>query len=121
MLLSKLIIFPFQLAVCVLGVVIDANVSFQFAQQPSFRKLLETVSGRKVEVPTKYKLKLTLHAQHIQVKNELIERLSTQKHLCMTTDVWTSHAQSYLGVTIHFINDAYKRESFLLAFKQLYG
>lgn len=104
-----------------MDVVIDANVSFQFSQQPAFRKLLETVSGRKVEVPTKYKLKLTLNAQHNQVKNELIERLSNQKHLCMTTDVWTSHAQSYLGVTIHFINGAFKRESYLLAFKQLYG
>lgn len=111
----------FQIAVCLLDVIIDANVSFQFAQQPSLQKLLEVIAGRKVIMPTKYKLKLTLNSQHAQVKNELIEHLSQQKNVCLTTDVWTSHAQSYIGVTIHFINDSFKRESYLLAFKQLYG
>lgn len=72
-------------------------------------------------MPSNYKLKLTLSTQYTEVKNELIERISNQKNVCLTADVWSSHAQSYLGVTIHFINDAFKRESYLLAFKQLYG
>lgn len=121
MLLSKLTIPLFQIAVCVMDVIIDANVSFRFVQQPSLQKLLDTIAGRKVIVPTKYKLKLTLNAQHTRVKAELIERISQQRNVCLTTDVWSSHAQSYIGVTIHFINDNFKRESYLLAFKQLYG
>lgn len=49
----------------------------------------------------------------------LKQRLTAQKHLCLTADVWSSRAQSYLGVTVHFLNDNYQRESYLLAFKQL--
>lgn len=36
-----------------------------------------------------------------------------------TADVWSSRAQSYLGVTVHFMNSEFKRESYVLAFKQL--
>lgn len=61
----------------------------------------------------------TLDAQVQKVKTELKERLAQQKHLCITADGWTSRAQSYLGVTCHFINEHYERESYLLAFKQM--
>lgn len=54
------------------------------------------------------------------MKDELIVLLSKQKYLCATADVWSSRAQSYLGVTIHFINDVtFIRESYVLAFRQL--
>lgn len=34
--------------------------------------------------------------------------------------MWSSRGQSYLGVTVHFINEYFNRESYLLAFKQLF-
>lgn len=61
----------------------------------------------------------TLDAQVQKVKTELKERLSQQKYLCLTADAWTSRAQSYLGVTCHFINEHYEREPYLLAFRQM--
>lgn len=62
----------------------------------------------------------TLDAEFLKVKDKLREVLSQQKYLCITADVWSSRAQSYLGVTVHFLNSGYKRESYLLAFKQLH-
>lgn len=38
----------------------------------------------------------------------------------VTADVWSSRAQSYLGMTVHFLNHEFKRESYVLAFKQLH-
>lgn len=49
----------------------------------------------------------------------MIDLLKQQDYICVTADVWTSHAQSYLGVTVHFIDEKYKRESYLLAFKEM--
>lgn len=70
-------------------------------------------------MPTRHKFMSTLNTQFKKVKTELKERLALQKCICITADVWTSHAQSYLGVTVHFLNDRYERESYLLAFKQM--
>lgn len=62
----------------------------------------------------------TLDRQFMAMKNTLKECLSKQKYLCATADGWTSRAQSYLGVTIHFINNqSFKRESYLIGFKQM--
>lgn len=60
-----------------------------------------------------------LESQVEKVKTELKDRLAQQKYLCVTADGWSSRAQSYLGVTCHFINERYERESYLLAFKQM--
>lgn len=62
---------------------------------------------------------LTLDSEYEKMKVNLKELLAKQKYVCATTDVWTSHAQSYLGVTIHFIDDSFNRCSFLLGFKKM--
>lgn len=50
----------------------------------------------------------------------LIERLSQLKYLCATADAWSSRCQSYLGVTIHFLNtEPFKRESYVIGFKRI--
>lgn len=99
--------------------IIDGNLSFNVAQLPSLRELLEAVSGRKVLMPTRHKFMTTLGEQFTKMKSTLREFLGKQKHLCLTTDVWSSRAQSYLGVTVHFLNASFCRESFVLAFKEL--
>lgn len=99
--------------------IVDSNLSFNVAQSPTLRVLLETVCGRKLAMPTRYKFMSTLNTKIKQTKAELKERIALQKYICLTADVWTSRAQSYLGVTCHFINENFKRESYLLAFKQL--
>lgn len=94
-------------------------MAYHVAQLPSFNELLDTVSGRKILVPSYYRLSNELDSQCAKMKSTLKELLSKQKYLCCTADVWTSRAQSYLGVTVHFLNNAYKRESYVLAFKEM--
>lgn len=103
-----------------LNFIIDGNLSFNVVQLHSLKDLLETVGGRKIVIPTRHKLMTTLDSEYNKVKNALRKKLSEQKHLCLTADVWSSRAQSYLGVTVHFLNDKFERESYLLAFKQLF-
>ncbi|XP_031633719.1 uncharacterized protein LOC116347299 [Contarinia nasturtii] len=39
----------------------------------------------------------------------------------MTADVWTNKARSFLGVSIHFLDENLDRKSYLLAFRRVYG
>lgn len=110
-----------QVAKKALDFVVDGNMSFNVVQLKSFKELLETVSGRKIVIPSRHKFMKTLDSEYMDMKKALCEKLSQQKYLCITADVWSSRAQSYLGATVHFLNDNYERESYCLAFKQMFG
>lgn len=102
---------------------IDGNLSYNTAQLPSFRVLLESAShsgGMPINMPSRRKMIKTLDNEFHKMKVKLKEILRLQKYVCMTADAWSSRAQSYLGVTVHFLNTDYQRESYVLAFKQLY-
>lgn len=60
-----------------------------------------------------------LEADFISVKTKLKELIAKQEYVCLTADVWSSRAQSYLGVTLHFLDDSFQRQSYALAFKEL--
>lgn len=70
-------------------------------------------------MPSVYKLMMSLETEFNKMKSKLKEILSEQKYLCVTTDVWTSHAQSYLGATVHFLSENFERQSYVLAFREL--
>lgn len=87
----------------------------------SFNDLLDSIARRKIRIPTYRKMIATISEQYIEAKKKLAIILGKQKYVCLTTDVWSSRAQAYLGVTVHFITDEFERKSFLLAFRQLRG
>lgn len=53
------------------------------------------------------------------MKSNLKNELKKQKFVCSTCDVWTHRARSYLGVSVHFIDEQWNRKSFILAFRYL--
>lgn len=111
-----MLFFTFRLLKKIVDLIVDGNLSYNFAQLPALRMLLETVSGRSVKMPTRYKIASTMNLTFENVKLKLIKLLELQKYVCVTADVWTSHVQSYLGVTIHFLNQQYQRESYLFIY-----
>lgn len=60
-----------------------------------------------------------LKATYDETKMKLTQLLKKQKYICVTCDVWSSHAQAFLGMTVHFYNDQFHLESYVLAFRQL--
>lgn len=110
-----------QIASKLVNVIVDGNLSYNFSQLPLLRELLETVAGRPIDMPTRYKIMCTLEKDFETVKTDPKDRIAKQKYVCVTADVWSSRAQSYLGVTVHFLNESHARESYVLGFKQLKG
>jgi len=54
--------------------------------------------------------------------NYLIEKISKQKYICLTTDIWSSLNKSYLGITMHYIaENTYQRFSYAIACRRIEG
>lgn len=102
-----------------LNFVIDNNLPFSVIQSPSFKTMIQSIVGQTVSIPTTQTFMDYMKDQFDAVKNKLSHILNKQRHLCVTADVWSSRAQAYLGMTVHFINENFKRESFLLSFRRM--
>lgn len=103
-----------------LNFVVDSNLAFDTIQKASFKEMLNAVAGKKVSIPSTTVFMNFLKTQYDEMKKKLSEKLNKHKYVCITTDVWSSRAQAYLGMTVHFINDDLVRESYVLSFRQLH-
>lgn len=99
--------------------VASCNLSFNVLQQHTFRELLELVAGHEVNVPCNKIIMRTLENVYDEMKSKLIKIISKQKYVCVTCDVWSSSAQSYLGMTLHFLTSEFKRVPVVQAFRQM--
>lgn len=108
-----------QLKTACVNLVAECNLSFNITQNRAFRDLLELTAGREVIIPSTHEIMNTLNAQYNEIKIRLIERISQQKYVCTTSDIWSSRAQAYFCMTVHFINSEFERESYVLAFREL--
>lgn len=108
-----------QLKLACVGLVAECNLSFNIIRSEAFRELLELSAGRVVNIPSTREIMKCLSEHSTTLKAALIEKIAKQKYVCLTCDIWSSRAQSYFGMTVHFLNSNFKRESFVLAFRQM--
>ncbi|KAF2890205.1 hypothetical protein ILUMI_15968, partial [Ignelater luminosus] len=82
-------------------------------EKPAFVKLVEGLSGKN---PCDRKtLRSKLEAAKSTVIGYIKEELAKTKYVCTTADIWSAQNKSYLGVTVHFIDDKdFERKSFVL-------
>lgn len=50
-----------------------------------------------------------------------MEKINQSKYACLTADGWTNKSRSYMGTTVHFFDEQLNKQSFLLAFRRMYG
>lgn len=108
-----------QLKLACVGLVAECNLSFNIIRSEAFRELLELSAGRAVNIPSTRDIMKCLSEHSTTLKAALIEKIGKQKYVCLTCDIWSSRAQSYFGMTVHCLNSNFKRESFVLAFRQM--
>lgn len=77
------------------------------------------MARRKIKVPTYRKLTDNVSDTFNAMKKQLINMLKEHEYICLTADVWSSRAQSYLGVTVHILTTDFERKSFMLALRQI--
>lgn len=79
------------------------------------------VGGRKILIPKRTAFMKNVHERFFSMKTNLIGILKEQKYVCLTCDVWSSRACSFLGMTVHFISNDFKPHTNVLAFRKLQG
>lgn len=78
--------------------------------QPDYTVMSRTTLRERIDKCTK------------QMKEKLKNAMQTVKYIDTTTDCWTAHRQSFIGVTAHWIEpDTLERKSVALACKRLKG
>lgn len=103
----------------ILKMIIQSNSPFNIVKCTAFKELLEMVSGRDIYMPTSTTIMSALLMKFNEMKAKLKLELSQQTHVCLTTDIWTHSARSYLGVSVHYYTKNWKYNSYILAFRHL--
>lgn len=71
--------------------------------------MLNLVAERNVVIPKTKVFMTYAKDSYEKMKIKLVDLLAKHPYLC----------QSYLGMTIHFLNENYERESYVLAFREI--
>lgn len=79
------------------------------------------MSNEKAKIPARQTVMLDLDSKFNKLKQKLIRKINNSNFVCLMADVWTNKARSFMGMSIHFLNDKLERELYLLAFRRLFG
>lgn len=104
----------------IMNFIVSESLSFSTIRKASFRKLLEGVSGRKIKLPAPKTFDSLLRNETDILNENLKDLLSKQEYVCETIDAWSSRASSYVGITVHFLDEiTLERKSYVLAFREV--
>ena len=86
----------------------------------SFRNLLQG-SNPNVQVMGPKKLTKLIVDEYVNFSKEIRRQLASVEYVTLTADIWSSRHRSFMGVTLHWLDDHLKRQSVGLACKRFKG
>lgn len=94
------------------------NQPLSIVEDEGFKYLMKTVSPN-FKVPSRRNICSKIFEKYDAMKNIFMAKLKNVQYFTLTTDIWTDiQTRSYIGVTIHFV-DEYKFNSALLGVYEL--
>jgi len=90
-------------------------------EKPSFRALITGLTSDNF-VPDRRAISNLLLNKYKTYVTDLTNLISEKTYVCITTDIWSSLNKSYLGMTLHYIEEkSYNRFSYVLACQRIEG
>lgn len=90
-------------------------------EKPSFKALVTGLSNDNF-IPNRRAINHELLYKYTTYVSDLTETISKQMYVCVTTDIWSSLNKSYLGMTLHYIEErTFQRFSYALACRRIEG
>ena len=87
-------------------------------EDQGFKQLLNYIEPN-YRVPSRPHITSICQKLYLSEKEKLLEKLQS-RYVSLTSDLWTSHAiQAYLTVTVHFINEEWNMESYVLTTNEM--
>ncbi|XP_031776790.1 uncharacterized protein LOC116415764 isoform X2 [Nasonia vitripennis] len=95
-----------QVSNAILYMICKDMLPISIVEFEGFNKLMSLVAPL-YKVPSKRTMTRNLEARYEIMKNAFIQELENIPYYCLTADNWTdSSTQSYIGVTIHYLNNS---------------
>jgi hypothetical protein len=66
-------------------------------------------------------LRLQINSKSTEAKDKIIALLKEQSFIATTCDCWSTYGKLYIGVTVHWIDDALQRKSACLTLRRMNG
>ena len=103
------------------NMVTNSLLPVSFVEQPSFKELINACQPG-ATLPTRYSITKSLEKKQETSMAAVEDAMTKVEWIATTTDCWSAHRRSYLGVTAHWLcRDSFKRESAALACRRLTG
>uniref|UniRef100_A0A672IPK0 HAT C-terminal dimerisation domain-containing protein n=1 Tax=Salarias fasciatus TaxID=181472 RepID=A0A672IPK0_SALFA len=107
--------------VAVMKFVVQGLHPFGVVEQPGFISLMQHIQPNYTEM-SRTTLREKIEKNTVQMKAKVKNAMQNIKYISTTTDCWTAHRQSFIGVTAHWIEpQSLKRCSAALACRRLKG
>ena len=102
--------------------IIDDMLPLTTVESPAFKELINELSPRPVQLPDRKTLSSYIEQAYDAMMRLIKETLGTVEKVSTTADVWTAHHRSYLGMTVHWINEkSLKRQKAAIACIRITG
>jgi len=83
-------------------------------EKPSFIELVTGLVASR-SVYCRQTLSVRIDTKYANMLSDLKAQLADVRYVCTSADIWSSHNKSYMGVTAHWIGEAFVRKSATLA------
>lgn len=105
----------------VFNFIVDEMKPISTCEKPSFKALIVGLTNDKF-VPDRRIISNELRNMYKKYVSDLTGIIAERMYVCVTTDIWSSLYKSYLGMTLHYIEEkTYQRFSYVLACRRIEG
>ena len=87
-----------------IGFVTEGLMPFSVVEMPCFQRLVKGLQPNR-SVMCRASVTKRINEKASLVKKNVQDAMKKVKHVATTTDCWTAHRRSYIGVTAHWIDD----------------
>lgn len=84
-----------------------------------FANFIQNFTSGFFMIPNKTFLITMLKLKYESYVNMLSDIFNIQKYLCVSVEIWITDGGSYIGITCHFLNKNYHRNSYVLGYKKI--
>ena len=101
--------------------IVQGNLPISLAHQPWFKEFMKCVD-KKFKMPSRYKVESTITKMYNDKQAILKEKLQSAQYVSLTLDMWSDRRmRSFMGMTVHFVDNNLHLCSFLLDFAYFTG
>jgi hypothetical protein len=104
----------------VMNLVMSAVLPLHIVELPEFIDLTSVMQPNR-QTMSHAALRLQIKSKSKEAKDKIIALLKEQSFIATTCDCWSTYGKSYIGVTVHWIDDALQRKSACLALRRMNG